>query len=663
MQELDSTALLRGEAQSDSVRVRDMDRFCQRLYGYYQEKGFLNFVARRIANIFMFAFTLFFTAFLLLCVNWSDIITGCWSEESCRQTSLFIAAPLTHSLSITRVFLLIYVVLLSIAFGVVSLRNVRELWECLEIRDFYHDKLGLTDCDVASGEWCAVTDRLIDYHKQHSLGPYKLTAHDVANRIMRRDNYLIAMLNRQVLNLTVPILAPYPLLTHTVQANLQLVLLDAMFDSSHHIRSHFLHDVDSLRSRVRWLGVLNLILAPFILAGLLNYLFLKHAEQLRNSPTALSKRQYSKWAMWQFREFNELPHIFERRLNLSVPYADTYVELFPNSLLSNVCRFVTYVSGALVAVMIAIACVSDELIVHIRLPPNETGKNLVWYLAVSMAILTVSRSFITDKQVLAQDPAAVFARVVEHTHYSPNSWKGKYHTRFVCDEFSAFYKLKVLLFVDEVLSIIVTPFVLMFSLADSMGDFVEFVRTFTEELDDVGGDVCSFAMFNFERHGNPQFGAVPHSAGVARTTRDGKMEKSFLSFKANHPESQVPGGEELLHNITKPSMAASIESPIASPSPPALSLPRAPHLMLPPSTTDNRYPLPQQQLHLSNHHANLNSSLAFSLAASQGPHMLSSHMANSMAVGESYFQFLQRYCDEHQEHQHNSPLQSSNFRL
>jgi len=43
------------------------------------------------------------------------------------------------------------------------------------------------------------------------------------------------------------------------------------------------------------------------------------------------KRTYNLLAQWKFRQFNELPHDFEKRLNRSYESAMTYLNQFPNS--------------------------------------------------------------------------------------------------------------------------------------------------------------------------------------------------------------------------------------------------------------------------------------------------------------------------------------------
>ena len=61
--------------------------------------------------------------------------------------------------------------------------------------------------------------------------------------------------------------------------------------------------------------------------------------------------------------------------------------------------------------------------------------------------------------------------------------------------------MKIVIYAQELLSVVLTPFVLWFSLPDCAPAIVDFFREFTIHVDSLGY-VCSFAVFDFQRHGN-----------------------------------------------------------------------------------------------------------------------------------------------------------------
>jgi len=69
------------------------------------------------------------------------------------------------------------------------------------------------------------------------------------------------------------------------------------------------------------------------------------------------------------------------------------------------------------------------------------------------------------------------------------------------------------LFMEEMASIVLTPFVLYFSLPYCTHVILDFVRDNTVFVEGVG-DICSLANFDFEKHGNSKYGALTHCPKV-----------------------------------------------------------------------------------------------------------------------------------------------------
>jgi hypothetical protein len=135
----------------------------------------------------------------------------------------------------------------------------------------------------------------------------KLDAHDIANRIMRQENFLIALFNKELLDLRVPRPNGWPTeegkgrtLTRSLEWNLQFCLMEYLFDRRGQVRKVFLKSknraalidgyverngfltflkrVFRLRRRFIFMGILNAIFAPFIVVYLLMYSFFRYFE-------------------------------------------------------------------------------------------------------------------------------------------------------------------------------------------------------------------------------------------------------------------------------------------------------------------------------------------------------------------------------------------------
>lgn len=80
-----------------------------------------------------------------------------------------------------------------------------------------------------------------------------LCEHDIVSRVMRRENYLIGMLNKGCLALNVPLpgLRKHFMMTKTLEWSLQWCLLGAMFDKDFRIHPDFIADERKLQRRFR----------------------------------------------------------------------------------------------------------------------------------------------------------------------------------------------------------------------------------------------------------------------------------------------------------------------------------------------------------------------------------------------------------------------------
>ena len=107
---------------------------------------------------------------------------------------------------------------------------------------------------------------------------------------------------------------------------------------------------------------------------------------------------------------------------------------------------------------------------------------------------------------------------------------------------------QVELFLWEIISVILTPLLLWFSLPKCGEDIVNFVRDFTVQVDGLGS-ICGYALFDFSQFGDVNFGA-PLQCPENQVSKDGKMEKSFLNFMLSNPNWRPDvSGSELVQRL------------------------------------------------------------------------------------------------------------------
>lgn len=379
-----------------------------------------------------------------------------------------------------------------------------------------------------------------------------ITVHDIACRIMRKENYLIAMLNTNVLNLTLPVpkifRGVHPSVdrclsrarfTKTIEWSIHLCLLDHMFSRQYTVRRAFLDDEVSLRRRFIWAGVVHLAFVPFAAMFMIMHFFLLHAQEWRVKQHYLGPRDWSPLVKWSFREVNELSHVFEMRLSASREPAGAYLALFPQPIVVAFAQCLAFVSGAIVAILLTLAAVldgGDAILIYVKIG----NRNLLWFVGAGSAIFAAASAFVpgereknnTNSMADGYDNSAelLMYKIAENTHCFPEEWRGQAHSCQVRDAFACAFRSKVWLFLDEVLSVLFTPFVLCVSLSDSAPDILKFVKENTVVVDGLGS-VLSLSRFDCDSN------LLQRMCGVCteRDAEGGKLQKSLNTFTLNHP--------------------------------------------------------------------------------------------------------------------------------
>jgi len=203
-------------------------------------------------------------------------------------------------------------------------------------------------------------------------------------------------------------------------------------------------------------------------------------------------------------------------------------------------------SGSVLAVFIALS-VWDEDVLNVE--------HALTIMTVLGGIVAVCRLFLPDENMVFC-PERTLTAVIAHIHYFPmDDWKGRAHTPEVISHINELFPYTALTLVEELLSPIITPFVLLFMLRPRANSIVDFFRNFTVDVVGVG-DVCSFAQLDVRRHGNPNWQQTTGSGETEPGTpepeetkiesnsytqgKGGKTEMSLINFTLANPNWQPP---------------------------------------------------------------------------------------------------------------------------
>jgi autophagy-related protein 9 len=543
-------------AQEEWLVERDLDAFFQNLYEYYRDRGLPSIAVSRLLDLVTLGFTILFTGFLLLGLDWTKL-QSCHDEATCLALYEYTLNPWAAS-GLFAALVNTGLLLLTLTWCSQALNLAPRLTRAYRTYKFYRDQLGIPIREMQTMEWCTVVSRLVRLQHRTKMqvnGP--LTALTIAMRIMRKDNYLVAMINQGVL----PVGSPD--WTGTLQGtgqdwwmgkaleyNLYVTILNHIIDPKTFTLNKRGFTPFAIRARLRTMALLNLLLMPFILGFSMIYFFLRYAEEFHSKRNYLGPRFWTPHALWSLRELNELPHVFDRRVFASLRYSDRYLRMFPTPVPTVLARAVAFVMGGFVAVLLMFALVDESVLLHVRLGP----RNLVWYTAIFSTVLAAARAVVPsqDEEAVASSPNFEMRRVAAFTHALPDKWRHRAHTYDVRDEFAALFPFRLALLTRELLCVVCMPYMLGVVLPRHADQVVEFCANCTVSEEGVG-DVCRFGLMHLAQDGDAAWAF--RLTGPQGVLGNGKLEKSWLGFRHQYTKLADVGapdqaGEMLLRQVS-----------------------------------------------------------------------------------------------------------------
>ncbi|OXB69219.1 hypothetical protein ASZ78_011339 [Callipepla squamata] len=477
------------------------------VYNLHQKNGFTCMLIGEIFELMQFIFVVAFTTFLISCVDY-DILFANKAVNHSQHPSDPIKVTLPDAFLPPNVcsgriqansFLICILVIAGVFWIHRLVKFIYNICCYWEIHSFYINALRIPMSNLPYYTW----------------QEKELTELDIYHRILRFKNYMVAMYNFELIFFWGP---------------------GSLFENEWSLKAEYkragnrLELAEKLSTRILWIGIANFLLCPLILIWQILYAFFSYTEILKREPGSLGARCWSLYGRCYLRHFNELDHELQSRLSKGYKPASKYMNCFISPLLTIVAKNVAFFAGSILAVLIALTIYDEDVLAV------EHVLTTVTLLGVG---ITVCRSFIPD-QHLVFCPEQLLRVILAHIHYMPDHWQGNAHRYETRDEFAQLFQYKAVFILEELLSPIITPLILIICLRPKSLDIVDFFRNFTVEVVGVG-DTCSFAQMDVRQHGHPAWmSAGKTEASIYQQAEDGKTELSLMHFAITNPKWQPP---------------------------------------------------------------------------------------------------------------------------
>jgi autophagy-related protein 9 len=453
------------------------DEFYIQIYEYYYNRGFTPILLTYICEIFSMLFGIMFFYFFIS-IDWENILKCV--DNNCGDISQYIISKPMN-------FLNICILLLSVTiFTYKIITFIPKIYKLNKIKNFYQNKLKIKHSnELCSLSWSTILRKITKIYNFYDM-------HDVTNKIMKKENFMIALIDKKIIDFQYPLFY-----TKQLEINLKYIIL-----SSSNLKSR------TLKFKFIAMGFLNLFFAFFIFLFQIIYFIVDNIDDFYSNKYVLGPRRYTILTRHKFRNYNELPHYFENRINKSMKHSIEYVKQFESPVLTVIGKFLSILSGTFICFFVILSVLDESILLYVR----YLDRTLLFYMGMVTALSSLSKSFVRSPEESIYDPNGVMKKVVEFTHYMPKRWEGKCNTYEVRNEFLTMFPYKIVIFIYDLISVITTPFIL-FSLSKDTNSIISFFDKYT--VDDVSGKICSFAQKN-------------------KDSIDDKMKQSILNFDINH---------------------------------------------------------------------------------------------------------------------------------
>lgn len=530
--------------------VEDLDCFFSAVYEYHQKSGFKCMMLEKLGELFRFAFLVFFLTYSWKCIDY-DIVFGNKlppgiTPNNASKVSIYDSfMPLGQCSSQIPAWLWIFDFFMFLIWLWLIFRALCRIYQFYDIQAFYNMALKISDNDLQNITWHDVLTKLIETQRVQQMCVHKkeLTPLDIYQRILRYENYTVALVNKSLIppQIEVPFIGNIIFFTQDLKVNLDLLFFYgpfAFFDDWH-LKADYkksnkrLELAKQLEKHLTYFAMINLALAPFTIFWHFILIALNHVQEIKQNPGLFTLRHWSLYSLYYLRHFNELDHELSARLTRAWRPASRYMSSFTSPVLAVVAKNIIFIASAGLAVLLLWTLLDNSV---------SQLEEVLTSVLVLTSVIVILKAFIPDEN-LVWCPEDLMTIILKQIHYCPTWWKGQAHTSRVRDEFSQLFQFKIVYVLQQLCSPIVTPYILYFHLKPKSLEIVDFFRNFTVEVMGVG-DVCSFAQMDVKKHGSPLWQMTEAQATNSSTKYDqaegGKTELSLMHFTQTNPFWKPP---------------------------------------------------------------------------------------------------------------------------
>lgn len=237
---------------------KDLDIFFISIYEYYYNKGISGLSLKILYKFTTNIIIIIITKIILFNIDWMKLSNDFEDYDLINY--------LKYPEGISKIFFAIYILIFSLYFIFFTYKNSKYISRCYKIRNIFKEKLNINN--INNYAWTEIVEKLskLQLKSRIILNKEDITNYDIANRIMRKENYLISMIEDNILNCNID---------NIVIWNIWIILLNPMF---HNYQIKITKNV--FKKRCKYFMIINTFFLPMLIIFYLMYFIMNILWQI-----------------------------------------------------------------------------------------------------------------------------------------------------------------------------------------------------------------------------------------------------------------------------------------------------------------------------------------------------------------------------------------------
>jgi len=527
---------------SESLIITDLDEFFKNIYEYYYNKGFNNILIQTILDNISYIFSIHFLALNIFFINWKQIIMNCKYENFCaiEISEYFSIQKFTDDFLENRIYFLIFYTFLIIYYFIFLIKSVILIKKMKFIKKIYDNKLKIRQSELENIKFDLILSRLISLQNSEEFCRIKenITKFDIISRIMREDNYLIALFSNGIIdskikfniNLKIPYLMKSEIYKKKIEIDMYSnffftkineSLIRLAFETIDKSLNKDFINLKSLRFRLFLFMIFEVIfLIPFVFLKTVFWIF-KNADNIKSDKkTIFLNKNWKKRYQILFRNYNELQHYFDYRIYNSYQYLNDFNNCFKNKekIFSIIKKFIKLILGSVLFLIFILSFFESKLLTELTI----FGKNFVWIgigvgVVLSLSEDNVDRGCkenpylrISDnlnqkmnslKNYDSDNRFYYYKKLLNSLMNIPKDWPD-YFDNFskINKKINLYFELSIISIIKELIAILFFPIVWI-KLIINAEKIRQFIIQNSVDIKGIG-TICTYSYFNYQYYKN-----------------------------------------------------------------------------------------------------------------------------------------------------------------